>query len=395
MITRVQVKNFRSIASADVSLGPLTVLVGRNGAGKSAFVDVLSFVRDALQHNLDYAFSKRNGMMSLRRWSPNKFYELEVYLTVDMGLYGVADYGFTIESTRSENKGQVKREFFQIVGGAYENSSYEVRDGKWEHAGAFLQNWNVNTSPLQTENLLLPFLAISAFPEFRVLLDAINGSTYSLFPNTLREPQAISNEKRLAENGANFASALHDVQEGGEFIADLRLALRRVADGVQDVRTQQLGGYLLVELCHSDLTKLGSGNQKPWFDLVQESDGTVRMLALLTALYQQNPPPFLALEEPEISLHPGALAVLADVIKEASLRQQVIITTQSPDLISHFKPNELRVVERVDGATEIGPLDTRQRKAIVEKLFSAGDLLRVEGLHREPAEPDVESGSDA
>ena len=73
-----------------------------------------------------------------------------------------------------------------------------------------------------------------------------------------------------------------------------------------------------------------------------------------------------------------------DVIREVSLRQQVLITTQSPDLISLFQPDELRVVERVGGTTQIGPLDSIQRKAIVNQLFSGGDLLRVEGLHREP-----------
>ena len=69
MITRVQIKNFRSIAEADVTLGPLTVLVGRNGAGKSNFVDALRFVRDALKFGLEGAIAQRNGIGALRRWS--------------------------------------------------------------------------------------------------------------------------------------------------------------------------------------------------------------------------------------------------------------------------------------------------------------------------------------
>ena len=66
-----------------------------------------------------------------------------------------------------------------------------------------------------------------------------------------------------------------------------------------------------------------------WLDLLQESDGTLRMLAMLTILYQDPPQFLVGLEEPELAIHPGAMAVLADTIKEASLRGQVVVTTHS------------------------------------------------------------------
>src|SRR5581483_10049146 len=106
MITRVRVKNFRSIADVDVSLGPLTVLVGRNGAGKSAFVDVLRFVRDALfsevtveahSSNLEQAITKRNGFKSLRRWSSKDDCDIKISLTVEeTDFWG--EYSFSIGS---------------------------------------------------------------------------------------------------------------------------------------------------------------------------------------------------------------------------------------------------------------------------------------------------------
>ena len=118
-----------------------------------------------------------------------------------------------------------------------------------------------------------------------------------------------------------------------------------------------------------------------WFPIDQESDGTLRVLALLAALYQKAPNHLIAIEEPELSIHPGALAVLSEVIEEAATRSQVIITTQSPDLISRFHADQLRVVEMVDGETHIGPIDEGQRESINKQLFSGGDLLRIEGLH--------------
>ena len=81
-------------------------------------------------------------------------------------------------------------------------------------------------------------------------------------------------------------------------------------------------------------------------------------------------------------LHPPALAVLADEIQEAAHRGQIIITTHSPDLISRFPVEALRIVEMVDGATQIDPLRENQKAAIHDQLFSGGDLLRIEGLKR-------------
>jgi len=108
MITRVQVKNFRSLANVDVRLGPLTVLVGRNGTGKSTFLDVLRFVRDALKMGLGDAILARRGIASLRRWSPRKPYDIEITLQVEKPDFW-AEYSFTIGS-RQKGAYRVKRE---------------------------------------------------------------------------------------------------------------------------------------------------------------------------------------------------------------------------------------------------------------------------------------------
>ena len=85
MITRVEIKNYRSIAHADVTMKSLTVLVGRNGAGKSSFVDALKFVRDALQFGLERAVIQRNGFASIRRWAPRRKRQVEIVIEVERG----------------------------------------------------------------------------------------------------------------------------------------------------------------------------------------------------------------------------------------------------------------------------------------------------------------------
>lgn len=92
MITRVQVKNFRSLADVNVELNRLTVFVGRNGAGKSAFMDALRFVRDALRQGLEEAIKGRRGLKQLRRWMPDGQGEIEVSLVVE----GTSDKGETL-----------------------------------------------------------------------------------------------------------------------------------------------------------------------------------------------------------------------------------------------------------------------------------------------------------
>ena len=142
------------------------------------------------------------------------------------------------------------------------------------------------------------------------------------------------------------------------------------------ITTQDVGGYLIVRLHHKD------GSQ---FVLAHESDGTLRVLGILTALYQNPSLPLTAIEEPELGIHPHAVGVLADVLVEASHRTQLLLTTHSPDLISRFAPESLRLVERdeKDDSTKVGKVTPANLASVEEKLFSSGDLLRIGALRRD------------
>ena len=117
----------------------------------------------------------------------------------------------------------------------------------------------------------------------------------------------------------------------------LRDALGLLVPGVSDIRVVPAGGYLVVELKHDDI----AGGA--WLDLSLESDGTVRLLALLVALYQPEPPPVIGIEEPELMVHPGALEVLAELINEAAWSSQIVVTTHSPEFVDYL--TEYKAVE--------------------------------------------------
>ena len=150
-----------------------------------------------------------------------------------------------------------------------------------------------------------------------------------------------------------------------------------VVPGLEGLIVQQSGGYLIVKLRHGSGQ---NGKDVSTFDLTQESDGTVRLLGLLTAFYQDGFASLIGVEEPELTVHPGALAVLAEVMVEASSRTQVVATTHSPDLIDRLPIESLRAVEMRDGCTEVGPVSATQSKAVMNGLFTSGELHSMEGL---------------
>jgi len=221
-------------------------------------------------------------------------------------------------------------------------------------------------------NLFLPH----AFPPFTNIQRFIRDmGFYTIYPDPLREPQKPAKPYPLEEHAQNLASVLENLkaQDHTAFEAVLE-ALSLAVEGISDISVVQAGGYLI--------TRLHYGQDGPVFPLAQESDGTLRLLGLLTALHQSPPRSLLAIEEPELTVHPGALGILRDVLLEASERSQILITTHSPDLLYGLPVETIRVVEKVHNFTLVSEIAEEQRQAVTQKLFSPGELMRIEGLRR-------------
>lgn len=392
MITRVRARNFRSLENINVELGALTVLVGKNGAGKSSFVDVLRFIRDALSDTggLGQAIADRAGIDSIRRWSSHGDDQpVEVGVSLESpGAWG--DYVFSVGGRESEY--YVERE------GSEAGQQAGIAELQFESARGVPNRWLGEKAPklvqypasMDPAALWLPSVAVfvqsPATTEMYFSLRSLG--CYSIYPNSLRQPQRPARRRPLWDGAENLGSVLEGAERpGGIPLTELKEVLGLIVDDIEDLRVRRLGGFLVTELKHRS-----PGEDGPWFALTQEADGSLRALALLTALYQQPTPSLIAIEEPELTIHPGALGVLADVLREASTRGQVLVTTQSPDLIARFGADELRIVERVNGTTQIGPIAESQRQAIEDQLFSGGDLLRIEGLHRSLSTSTASSG---
>jgi predicted ATPase len=211
-------------------------------------------------------------------------------------------------------------------------------------------------------------------------------SFYNINPENLRSPQQIVAESPFDEKGRNLAAVLRAVRKGnGPELNDIEGALARLVDGLRTYEIHNVGSYLITKLLYEFPNTGSRDGTRLESDLGQESDGTLRILSILAALYQQPSRPIVVIEEPEINIHPGALGVIADLLGEASLRSQILVTTHSPDLIEHFEPDVLRVVEKSDGVTHAGPVAHDQQEAIRQMLFSTAEIMKMEGLRRETA----------
>ena len=121
------------------------------------------------------------------------------------------------------------------------------------------------------------------------------------------------------------------------------------------------------------------------------SDGTLRALGLLAAIYQPSAASLMAIEEPEATIHPGALGVILDVLHYASDRTQLVVTTHSPEVLDAdwLEDRHIRVVDWQDGATRVMSLGVRSREALRQRLMTAGELLRSDALEGAPPGPDM------
>jgi len=124
------------------------------------------------------------------------------------------------------------------------------------------------------------------------------------------------------------------------------------------------------------------------FSAQNVSDGTLRALAVLVGLFQKNehhPLSLIALKEPEAGVHPAAAGVLFDALMEASYNKQVVVTSHSPDLLDRndIPENALRAVVMEQGETIIGDVDEAGKTVMRERLYTAGELLRMDQLRPE------------
>jgi type I restriction enzyme M protein len=367
---RLQVRNFRSIEFADIELAPFTVVVGPNGSGKSNFADAFVFARD-VSTDAAAAISSRGGIVGVRRWRPSKPTDVAIDLWVAASQKGLAkEYARHFVKIHSGAAGawSFSKEVVEIVSPRQQRTFAERSGSVVQTSVGRIGHVNPDASIFAVARQLREFAGTSALRAVR---------RYRLNPEAMRQPQLSSEETRLHETGENIAVAIRSMRQAGG-IQKLLQPMGKIVPGLQDIYVEQAGRFLVLKF-----KQLQEGGAVADFNATEMSEGALRSLGIIVGTLQMQREELLIIEEPEVSIHTGAAALLFEILKDASERGAVLVTTHSADLLDAAKDEEILVCEYVEGNTRIGPLSEAQRKIVRQGLFTVAELMRSEPLRIE------------
>ncbi|MBK8265501.1 MAG: AAA family ATPase [Nannocystis sp.] len=361
-LDRLTIRGFKSLrALEDLRLTQRNVLIGANGAGKSNFIDFFRTVRALALDGLQHFVNQSGGADGFFFEGPQVTRAIEAELR-----FGLNGFRFKLSPAADGLMVDQVARYFAKSGWK------EYRRGKGE---AGITGWAADTSLLYPKSPSAEAYVYAALASWIVYHFHDTSMT-----SPMRREGDVSNHRELAADGGNLAAFLAHLR--GEHPA----IYQRIRETIQIV-APFFDDFLLEPSAKGPSEKIklewrqrgSTYPYQPW----QLSDGTIRFIALTTALLQPNPPATIIIDEPELGLHPVALRVFAALVHETSLRHQTLISTQSPLLVDHFDPEDLIVVERKAGATELRRLDPADLERWLED-FTLGDLIEKNVIETNP-----------
>lgn len=326
MIERISIKNYKSIHDATIDLGHLNVLIGSNGVGKSNFISFFELVNAML--------NRRLGSFILERGGIERF--LYQGLKHSESINGLLDFAntnafyFRLKPT-SENKA-----YIESSGDYFNNKQDSTKDydGKWHHTtwDNAVEESNIIQSQKWRAEYLRKFL--KSFTVYHFHDTSIT--------STMRRECNVNDNEALRHDASNLASYLYRLQEKAP--RDFRL----IEGVVRSIAPYFKNFKLHPSRLNPEKIKLEweEKDSDTYLDANSFSDGTLRFIALTTLLLQPSLPETIIIDEPELGLHPTAINKFAALVKRASKESQVILATQSVNLVNCFEPKDIIVVDR-------------------------------------------------
>ena len=331
MLTRIEIDGFKSFLDFELDVPPFLALVGPNASGKSNLLDALAFARAALLSDRRQHASPEDPLLDARRGKPQELFHQPL---------GRGSVPRLTIGLRAEVAGQGE---LQSIGASIAASRTDA-------------SWSVEAQP--------PWATKKLWPE-----EAGSWHFHVPDPAASRRPVTALDRRPLAENGGNLAAVLGRMADTGE-LDDLMVDLSALVPDVTGV------------------SPVFDERQEEWsFDILVDhepmpgrlaSDGTLRVLALLAALYDRTSSGLLMVEEIENGLHPRRLGELLQRIAQRVGRvgrswRQVILTTHSPVAVSTLYETAPGALVFLDSAWRTGGGDPRSRVTVAKPVRSEGE----------------------
>lgn len=338
-LSDIQISGFASLADVRLQPGRLTVLIGPNGSGKSNILRALRMVPLMRTSSLQRFVGEAGGAGALLHYGPKRTQEIRV----------------TLDFVQGEQRSVYQAQLGFAAGDKLVYLDESVGHQPSPHAELQVTSlgaghWESELRSAGTDN-----------PTAREVDYWISRLTYFHFHDTsmssaLRTYARAEDDQYLRSDGSNLAAYLRRLEQS-EDEADakawrrINLLVGRIAPSVKLLAPTPVNGTS-VRLDWID-------DQDERFGAHQLSDGTLRAIALITALAQPTArlPKFMSIDEPELGLHPSAISLLAELARSVSRHTQVLFATQSTAFLDQFESSEVVVVEREDGASVLHRLD--------------------------------------
>jgi len=353
-LRKVKIEGFKSIASAELELGDLNVVIGANGSGKSNLIGVFRLLERVLSKNLQlYVAGDPDRLLHHGR-------KVTPALSLDFFVENNS-YGFTLnevrdtlifESERVEHRGL----FGYDVPIAMGNAETKLRHFAKEY-------------PFFVENDKFPYVLNMVVYHFHDTSDT----------SPAKQTCNIDDNSFFRPNASNLPAYLYWLQEKQP------VEFRQIEEHIRLVAPFFDRFVLAPSRLNEKRIKL-EWRQKgsdAYFDAYSLSDGTLRFICLATLLLQPSPPALVLLDEPELGLHPFAIRLLAEMLVAASTRAQVLLATQSVTLLNNFGPQDIIVAENDGLKTTFQRLDEDKLKLWLDE-FSIGELWEKNVLGGRP-----------
>ena len=368
----ITVEGFKSIGRIEhLPLMPLNVLIGPNGSGKSNFVGVFSFLQAIRSERLQESVTRAGGADRILHFGSKVTRSLRIHVSFEDEVNG---YEIRLSATAT---GTLFVE--QETGYFWDKGKYDRpynHDLRQDMAGA---EAGVSRNQHRVGEYVREHLDRWRLYHFH--------DTSAASP--IKQTADVNDNRFFRPDGANLAAFLHFLlHKHEESYSLIRRTVQLVTPFFDDfvLEPQALNeNKIRLEWRHR--------GSDAYFDVSSLSDGSLRFIALTTLLLQpvELRPSVIILDEPELGLHPFAITTLASLIKQVSAETQVVLATQSPLLLDHFRPEDVLVAERVAGQTQFTRLDGNTLETWLED-YSLGQLWEKNQFGGRPMREDSEDG---